>query len=124
MVFVFLYGKFNNIEIIEKIKSDYECYVGHVIVQKYDENNDIIDNKDDIELKEIIRSQNSNISKKLGYYLFISKKYLWNNYEPKLARENLRKAIKLNPFYFLSYFLFFISFFSKNTIVKLYKSVK
>lgn len=43
MVFVFLYGKFNNIEIIEKIKSDYECYVGHVIVQKYDENNDIIE---------------------------------------------------------------------------------
>jgi len=94
------------------------------IRQKILENNDIIDNKDDVELKEIIRSQNSNISKKLGYYLFISKKYLWDNYEPKLARENLRKAIKLRPIYFLSYFLFFLSFFSKNTILKLYKSVK
>ena len=48
MVFVFFYGKFNKIEIIEKIKSDYEYYAGHVIVQKYDNDNDIIEISDNL----------------------------------------------------------------------------
>ncbi len=48
MVFVFFYGKFNKIEIIEKIKSDYEHYAGHVIVQKYDKENDIIEISDNL----------------------------------------------------------------------------
>lgn len=46
MVFVFFYGKFNKIEIIEKIKSDYESCAGHVIVQKYDKESDIIEISD------------------------------------------------------------------------------
>jgi hypothetical protein len=48
MVFVFFYGKFNKIEIIEKIKSDYEYYAGHVIVQKYDKESDIIEISDNL----------------------------------------------------------------------------
>jgi len=48
MVFVFFYGKFNKIEIIEKIKSNYEYYAGHVIVQKYDKENDIIEISDNL----------------------------------------------------------------------------
>ncbi len=94
------------------------------IRQKILENGEIIDDKDDKELKEIIRSQNSNTSKKLGYYIFISKKYLWDNYQPKLARKNLINAIKLKPIYLLSYFLFFLTFFSKSIILKIYKTYK
>lgn len=48
MVFVFFYGKFNKIEIIEKIKSDYESYAGHVIVQKYDKESDSIEISDNL----------------------------------------------------------------------------
>jgi len=48
MVFVFFYGKFNKIEIIEKIKSDYEYYAGHVIVQKYDKESDIVEISDNL----------------------------------------------------------------------------
>jgi hypothetical protein len=46
MVFVFFYGKFNKIQIIEQIKSNYESYAAHVIVQKYDKENDIIEISD------------------------------------------------------------------------------
>jgi hypothetical protein len=48
MVFVFFYDKFNKIKIIEKINSDYEYYAGHVIVQKYDKENDIIEISDNL----------------------------------------------------------------------------
>jgi hypothetical protein len=48
MVFVFFYGKFNKIEIIEKIKSDYESYAGHAIVQKYDKESDIVEISDNL----------------------------------------------------------------------------
>ena len=48
MVFVFFYGKFNKIEIIEKIKSDYESCAGHVIVQKYDKESNIIEISDNL----------------------------------------------------------------------------
>ncbi len=48
MVFVFFYDKFNKIEIIEKIKLDYEYYAGHAIVQKYDKESDIIEISDNL----------------------------------------------------------------------------
>jgi glycosyltransferase involved in cell wall biosynthesis len=76
------------------------------------------------ELLEIIKSQNSHQTKKLGYHLFVAKKYLWNNYNPRLARQHILTCIKLRPSYKNAYFLLALSFLPKLLIVKLYQSVK
>jgi glycosyltransferase involved in cell wall biosynthesis len=83
-----------------------------------------ISDVDENELMEIIRSQNSDRIKKLGYYLFVAKKYLWNNYKPKEARRNLITSIKLKPLEMSSYVLLAVSFLPKKLIYKLYRSVK
>lgn len=62
--------------------------------------------------------------KQVSYYRMVGKKYLWNNFEPKKARQNLKKAIQLNPFHGFSYFLFVLSFMPEKYILKLYNSIK
>ena len=83
-----------------------------------------ISDEDEKELTAIIKSQNSMSIKKLGYHLFVAKKYLWNNYKPREARKHLMAALKLNPSEFNIYALIAISFLPKSMILKLYSSVK
>ncbi len=83
-----------------------------------------ISKEDERELSNIIKNQNSIKIKKYGYHMFVSKKYLWNNYQPKLAQEHLIKAIKLKPVDYYSYALLFISFLPKRVISSLYSFIK
>ena len=43
MVFVFFYGKLNNVELIKQLDKDSQFYNGYVTVQKYDKENDILE---------------------------------------------------------------------------------
>lgn len=68
------------------------------------------------ELLDIIHRQNSNWFKTGAYYALVGKKYLVNNYQPMLARENLRLAIQTNPYKLELYLLYPLTFFSKRVI--------
>lgn len=88
------------------------------------ERNTPISDLEEKELKEIIKSQNSRTLKKLGYDLFVAKKFLWNNYHPKQARKHIWAAIKLAPFSPGIYALFFVSFLPESWVYKLYNTLK
>lgn len=80
--------------------------------------------EDEQELMAIIRSQNSAAIKKLGYHLFVAKKFLWNNYQPREARKHIFAALRSKPFTPGIYTLLLLSFLPKGLILKLYSSVK
>jgi len=87
---------------------------------------DAINDKITEEQKNILKSMAMNRDLKYKtaiYHLHIAKKYLWNNYQPKLARKNLIKSLKIK-FNKLSIFYYFVSFLPGNTINKLYKKLK
>ena len=87
---------------------------------------DAINDKITEEQKNILKSMAMNRDLKYKtaiYHLHIAKKYLWNNYQPKLARKNLIKSLKIK-FNKLSVFYYFVSFLPGNTINKLYKKLK
>ncbi|MFY9311365.1 MAG: glycosyltransferase [Bacteroidia bacterium] len=62
--------------------------------------------------------------KKSMYHLHISKKYLWNNFQPKLARKNLLKSMYYNPFLLEPLVLLLFSFMSKRLISFIYTKGK
>jgi len=62
--------------------------------------------------------------KTANYHLYLAKKYLWNNYQPKLARKNVFKALRLMPFSIKTYPYFGLTFFPKQIILNIYKIFK
>jgi glycosyltransferase involved in cell wall biosynthesis len=80
--------------------------------------------EEDRELLAIIRKHGTGKRKDVGYYLFIAKKYLWNNYQPRLARRHLMKAIASDPSELQEYLLLAVSFLPEAFIRRLYHSVK
>lgn len=69
------------------------------------------------------RLKNTNSDKILSnYYLYLAKKYLWNNYQPGLARQNLFKSLKINPFFLRAYFHIGFSFLPEKVIANIYNS--
>lgn len=79
-----------------------------------------IGNEEGNELISIIRNQNNSKSKTGAYYSLLAKKFLWNNYNPNIARQNMRKAILLNSFDIRDYMLWLVSYLPKNVINNLY----
>lgn len=71
-------------------------------------------------LLKLIRLQNSSNSKKVAYYNLLAKKFLWNNYQPKKARENIRKALRINFLDFHGHFLLIVSYLPQNLIANIY----
>ena len=69
-------------------------------------------------LKSIKRLSKS--KKESSYNRMLGKKYLWNNYQPKKARQHLGKSIRIEPFKLNTYILYFLSFFPKETIARIY----
>jgi hypothetical protein len=76
------------------------------------------------ELLRIIKSQGGSTEKKLGYHLFMAKKFLWNNHQPTSARQNIIAALKLKPFMPSIYILLTLSFLPKIVVVRLYNLLK
>ena len=62
--------------------------------------------------------------KKSIYHLHLAKKYLWNNYQPKLARKNILDSIYNNPFSLESFFLLVFSFFSQKAVLFIHSKMK
>lgn len=71
-------------------------------------------------LLALIRQQNNAAVKQGAYHSLLAKKFLWNNYHPLKARQNIQKAISLNDFDIKDYLLWLISFLPKKTIANLY----
>ncbi len=92
------------------------------IVAKAIQNNRISD-KDFMFLKNFLSNRNSK-ERLANYHLYLAKKYLWNNYQPKAARKNLIAAIKIRPVCIFPYLLFAASFLQGKCISHLYKALK
>lgn len=76
---------------------------------------------------ERLKNSYQSIDKKArvkSYYFLLAKKYLWDNYCPKLARENIMQVMKLNPFSLKTYGLYIMTFLGKNTIRLVYQIIK
>jgi len=73
------------------------------------------------ELAHILKKQNNHKVKQGSYYALLGKKYLWDNHQPKMARANLSKAIRVHPGRLDSYAIMLLSFFPKRFINWLYK---
>ena len=73
------------------------------------------------ELLGIIKKQNNPKIKEGSYYSLLGKKYLWNNHQPKKARINIGKAIRIHPARLDSYAMMGLSFFPEAFIKWLYK---
>tara|TARA_Y100001980_G_C14553358_1_gene338568 strand:+ start:2027 stop:2983 length:957 start_codon:yes stop_codon:yes gene_type:complete len=74
-------------------------------------------------LKNVMRSRRSQ-DRLEDYYLFIAKKYLWNNYSPKDSRKNILNALRYNKLNLSSYFLHIISWLPKEIILIIYNKIK
>jgi glycosyltransferase involved in cell wall biosynthesis len=77
-----------------------------------------INSEDKIYLQSIINNKKHSCSLS-NYYLFLGKKYLFSNYNPKLARKNfifsMKKKIKL-----YAICLYIVSFLKEKTLQKVY----
>jgi glycosyltransferase involved in cell wall biosynthesis len=83
-----------------------------------------ITEEDSVKLKELLAKQNFKKFKDAAYYSMIGKKYLWNRHEPKRARENIVKSIKLMPTKPEPYLLYVLSFFPEKLITAIYNKKK
>ena len=71
-------------------------------------------------LMEIIKKQDNPKHKDAAYHSLLAKKFLWNNYDPPKARQNMRKAIMFGRFDIKDYMLLFVSYLPKKVIMNIY----
>lgn len=71
-------------------------------------------------LLEIIKKQDNQKQKDAAYHSLLAKKFLWNNYDPPKARQNMKKAIMFGRFDIKDYLLLFISYLPKKIIMNIY----
>lgn len=76
------------------------------------------------ELLHILRQQDIPRIKEGAYYALLSKKYLWNNYQPAKARTALRRVLALNRTHWSSYLFYLVTFFPQPMVQRLYRLVK
>jgi len=86
--------------------------------------NGFVTDTDAAKLKELIASQNLGAYKQASYYAMIGKKYLWNIPDSRLARQNLREAIRHYPGNMMNYVLYIFSFFPAAIRKSMYKLLK
>ena len=121
------FGKFYNMKkplikyrIVPTANTD-RSYAGNnrrlKIYQKAIKDNEI-SNEDRLFLQSISNKKKSTF-RLSNYYLFLAKKYLFNNYHPKLARRNLILSMKINISVF-AVCLYMASFFSEKLLQKFY----
>lgn len=86
--------------------------------------NGFVSETDAQKLKEVMGSQNLGHYKQASYYAMIAKKYLWNNPNSRLARQNLSKAIHHYPGNIPNYLLYAFSFLPAALRKSVYKLMK
>ncbi len=75
-------------------------------------------------LLEVLKRQNNKKIKTGSYYALLAKKFLWNNYQPALARKNIKEAIKLSPFHVHNYSVLMMSYLPHKMISRIYAGIK
>jgi len=75
-------------------------------------------------LRSLLLKQDFDKYKQAAYYSMIGKKYLWNQYKPKEARINLKKAISIMPQKPEPYMLYLFSFLPSRLIDYIYNLAK
>jgi glycosyltransferase involved in cell wall biosynthesis len=75
------------------------------------------------QLANLLQEQNFNLVKEASYHALLGKKYLWNNYQPQLARENLSRSWQLQPKLSVA-LLWLFSFMPSGFIALLYRLIK
>jgi len=79
---------------------------------------------DGLRLNQIGKKQHSARIKHGAYYALLGKKYLWNNYQPAKARQNLLKTLSISPLHVKNYLLLVLSYLPQSVLYGLYHSVK
>jgi len=95
----------------------------HVIKNSVIEANEITAEQGE-QLLRIIHSQNNRQLKQSAYHSLLAKKFLWNNYQPQKARQNLDKVIAQNRLHWKSYCFYALSFLPKPVLQKGYRLLK
>lgn len=75
-------------------------------------------------LKTILANQNFTEYKKASYHGMLGKKFLWNQHNPKKARQHLRVAMKMMPGKLEPYLLYILSYMPASLVKQLYKFAK
>ncbi|MEO5998830.1 MAG: glycosyltransferase [Chitinophagaceae bacterium] len=83
-----------------------------------------IHSKEAEEILQIIRRQDNSGIKDGSYYSLLAKKYLWNNYRPAKARQNIRHLIRIHPFNVEAYMLWVLSLLPAGWVKAIYKQKK
>ena len=86
--------------------------------------NGFVSEEDAIKLKKLMAGQNLKAYRQASYYAMVAKKYLWNNPNSTLARENLKRAISYYPGNLTSYCLYLFSFLPAGIRKSLYQLLK
>lgn len=86
--------------------------------------NQCIEEEDGQQLLQILQEQNTKEIKEGAYYALLAKKFLWNNYQPSKARQNLKKVLTQNKLHWNSYCLFCLSYLPPTVVQKIYRWVK
>ena len=79
------------------------------------------DHFDKINASVVITSSNQ---KHYQYHLLLSKKYLWDNYQPTLSRKNISMALKYKKTSAILYFLYILSYLPQNIVRAIYQGFK
>jgi glycosyltransferase involved in cell wall biosynthesis len=101
------------------IDEKWRCWRFHKIKNNAIKNGNITETEGE-ELNRVLKQQDIRKIKEGSYYELLAKKYLWNNYQPQKARENLKKTLLLKPMSLSSYCLLFLSYMPSGFIQKLY----
>jgi len=83
-----------------------------------------ISEQDGERLVRILQKQNRPKIKNGSYYALLSKKYLWNNYQPKMARFNAANALRQDIFDWRSYSIALLSFLPRVFVFRMYILMK
>jgi hypothetical protein len=73
------------------------------------------------EILKIVRHQDVARIKKASYHSLLAKKYLWDNYKPQNARQNIYQLIKTYPFKAEGYILLALSVLPRGIVATLHK---
>ena len=94
----------------------------NIIIKRSIEKDHITD-ADSAFLKSLLKYRNSD-KNHANYHIYLAKKYLWNNYQPKLARCNLVSALKYKKMPPILYLLYVLSFLPRVAVRGIYQSLK
>jgi glycosyltransferase involved in cell wall biosynthesis len=126
-------GKFYNLEkSLVKVRLnpgsvtiDEKWRVKEFIKIKYRSLKELDVSKEDGErLLEILNIQNNRRTKAGSYYALLAKKFLWNNYQPRMVRRNIKKAIVMDVFNIINYSVLIMSYLPRKVVAKIYNLVK